>query len=212
MTAKYLNEDRVRAWSMPSSWATKWWSPGDLLASVDEQRDLFDGNAFFNAPNLKPLRETYAAATFALDLKNERQTRIRMVADVFPDFCLRIDEAVLAFELVEADRPERKRGEEYRELARREAADEKIDPEPYDPWAEKRSVPEAVRRVVAGKAAKHYADPPHLLVYVNFGNMGGPALTDDEASAVTQDWHATFKSIWLLCGKTAVNCSGSLGS
>lgn len=209
--ARYLNDDLVRAWRMPSAWAVEWWLPGDLAARVDEQCEGFDGDAFFNAPNLKPLREARAAAAFALYIqKSSAEVRVRMVTDTFPDFYLKVGEGLFEFELVEADREARRRGEEYRELARRAAAHEQIKPEFYNPWAEKRDVPEAIRRVIGGKARKQYAAAPHLLVVVNFGNMGGPALVEHEASTVTQEWHNTFKSIWLLCGDEAVRCSGSI--
>jgi hypothetical protein len=204
---RYLNHALVKAWSAPDAWYDTWWVPSDLLQRVEEQRLLFDGDAFFNAPNLKPLLEAQPAARFARAVGGDCCTRVRLARGLFPDFQVMLGDLEFDFERVEADRPNRKRGCEYAEIARRVASGETDNPAFYNPWAEKRDVPDAVRRALIKKASKHYSTPPHLLVYVNFGNMSGPALNQAEGIALTEPWHEEFKSIWLLCGDQALCCT-----
>lgn len=130
-----------------------------------------------------------------------------MVEEQFPDFRLKIEAQHFDFELVEADVPGRRRGAEYRQLAQREAAGETLTPESYNFWSEKLLVPDAILSAIKRKAAKLYAERPHLLVYVNLGNMGGPALGPQQAADLTRQWHGVFKSIWLLCGTDAILCT-----
>jgi hypothetical protein len=203
---RYPNQAPVTAWSVPGEWSETWWAPSELLDLVDEATRPFDGDAFFNAPNLKSLREAQAAARFARAVGGDCCTRVRLARGQFPDFQVRFGALESDFELVEADRPNRQRGREYAEIARRVAAGEPDVPSHYNPWAEKRDVPDAVRRALITKSAKHYSTPPHLLVYVNFGNMGGPALSQAEGMALTEPWQKEFKSIWLLCGDQAICC------
>jgi hypothetical protein len=204
---RYRNHAQVRDWSAPDAWSSTWWVPSDLLHRVDEESLPFDGDAFFNAPNLKPLREAHAAARFTRAAGGDCCTRVRLDRGQFPDFHVRLGASEFYFELVEADRPERQRGREYAEIARRVASGETDNPAYYNPRAERRDVPDAVRRALIKKASKHYAAPPHLLVYVNFGNMGGPALTRVQAIGLAKAWATNFKSIWLLCGEQAICCT-----
>lgn len=76
---------------------------------------------FFERAELLPLREAYAAGLFATILAEERAVTVRLQKDKFPDYDFRIEDRVLSFELVEADRPGRRRGEEYKEAARGKA-------------------------------------------------------------------------------------------
>lgn len=202
-TDRYRNHVLVKAWSAPDTRSSRWWVPSDLLHRVDEVSLPFDGDAFFNAPNWKPLREAHAATRSARAASGDCCTRVRLDRGQFPDFQVRLGASAYDFELVEADRPERQREREYAEIARRVASGVTDNPAYYNPWAEKRDVPDAVRRALIKKASKHYATRPHLLVYVNFGNMGGPALSRAQAMDLAKARAADFKSIWLLCGEKA---------
>ncbi|MFQ5973703.1 MAG: hypothetical protein ACE5Q3_15350 [Alphaproteobacteria bacterium] len=190
----------------PRNWFDRWWVPAEFFDLVCNHNDSVQQDEFFNNPKLKPLREAYAAAYFAAIRAQSKPCLLRLVAGEFPDFELSIGEDVLKFELTEADRAGRRRGQEYREAAAREVAELAPETELFDPGEEERAALRAIERALELKARKHYRPPPHLLVYVNFFTFQKSPLTGLEWAGLAKPWHDRFASIWLLWGAKVVRC------
>jgi hypothetical protein len=138
-----------------------------------------------------------------------RRCEIRMVdpAFGFPDFEIRLDDAIERFEQIEADREGRRRGDEYSEADRLVASGAPAGLEHYDPDEEMAAAPQAISVALELKAKKHYQPRPHLLVYVNFPTDNGRSpLKDLQAVQLVEPYRDTFLSIWLLWGDNAVRC------
>jgi hypothetical protein len=157
----------------------------------------------FNEPLLTKLLEAHAAARFAVIRTKVKPIRIRLESDRFPDFQLEASGAIEAFELVEADREGRRRGEEYIAAAAREAAGLPPLAESVDPADEEQEAFEAIDRMLAKKASKHYAPAPNILVYVNFMAFDEFPLTREHLMQLIDAHHTHFPSAWLLWGDTA---------
>ena len=190
----------------PVEWFNRWWSAGEFFSLVKKHNDAVSQDEFFARPEYQQLREAYAAGLFSFIRAQERNMFVKLDADRFPDFDLRIDKAVIGFELVEADRLGRKRAQEYREAARREAADEPELLGEFDPVAEQEAAIPAIQRAVELKAAKKYKPAPHLLVYVNFWLFDKPPLTADQFGQLLQQWRDSFPELWLLWQGHAIRC------
>ena len=190
----------------PAEWFERWWPPLEFLTVVHQHNRDVPSEAFFARADLQPLREAYAAGLFATILSGTQAVALRLRRDRFPDFDLRTGERIQAFELVEADRPGRKRGDEYKEAARREAKGLPSSVEHFDPDAEEQAAPEAIRLAIARKARKHYAPAPPLLVYVNFWLFHAPSLTQEQFAELVAPWRGQFPEIWLLWGANAIRC------
>jgi hypothetical protein len=147
----------------------------------------------------KKLREATAAAKFALVLSGDRPVSIELESDRFPDFTLRVGNNILAFEQTEADRPGRRRGDEYRRAARRKAEGLPLPIEQYDPAGEEQDAIPAIIEAIQKKANRRNSPPPNLLVYVNFScDWEKPPITGLIASQLAHRWRADFESCWLL--------------
>ena len=190
----------------PVEWFERWWPPLAFLTVVLEHNRDVPSDAFFARAELQPLREAYAAGLFATILSETQAVALRLRRDRFPDFDLRIGEHIQAFELVEADKPGRRRGDEYKEAAQREAEGLPPSVEHFDPDAEEQAAPEAIREAIAKKAQKSYAPAPPLLVYVNFWLFHAPSLTPEQFAALVAPWREQFPEIWLLWGANAIRC------
>src|SRR5262249_2271610 len=122
------------------------------------------------------------------------------------DFDLKLGDTAVGFELVEADRSERRRADEYKEAARREAAGlpDKLDG--VDPIEERQAAIPPICRGGERKAGKKYRPAPDPLVYVNFSLFDKPPLTAGQFGQLLQPWRASFPEVWLLWGANAIRC------
>lgn len=135
--------------------------------------------ADFWRSEFQPLREAYAAGLFSWIRAQQQQLVVKLNRDRFPDFDLKSENSVVAFELVEAMEQGRRRADEYREAARRKAAGLPELIEHFDPAEEEQSAILAIERAVEKKAAKKYNPAPPLLVYVNLWIFDAPPLTPE---------------------------------
>jgi hypothetical protein len=110
------------------------------------------------------------------------------------------------FELTEADRERRRRGDEYREAAALRTMGLRPTPGSFDPLEMERDALPAIALAIERKAAKHYQPAPHLLVYVNFALFRELPLTEEQAIQIVAPWRERFASVWLLWGANAVRC------
>jgi hypothetical protein len=173
---------------------------------VQKHNEAIPSDEFFGRPEYQPLREAYAGGFFSWILAQQQSVLVKLDADRFPDFDLRLGGELVGFELVEAGRLGRRRAEEYREDARREAAGLPPRLEEFDPDAEQEAAIPAIRGVVEKKAAKKYKPAPYLLVYVNFWLFDVPPLTPAQFGELLADWRQSFPEVWLLWGSNAIRC------
>jgi len=190
----------------PAEWFNRWWHPAEFFPMVQKHNEPIPSDEFFARPEFQPLREAYAAGLFSWILAQERSVLVKLDADRFPDFDLKLHEGEVRFELVEANQPGRRRTEEYREAARREAAGLPERIETFDPDAEQQAALPAIRHAVELKAAKKYKPAPHLLVYVNFWLFNKPPLTPAQFGRLLQPWRESFPELWLLWQGHAIRC------
>lgn len=169
----------------------RWWNAAELLDAAHAIRRTTPPDEFFCDPVYKPVREAIAAAEFATRRPWNREWEVRPIPqnEGFPDAELRCGNDVRPFEIVEADRANRRRCEEYR-LVRGHTA----EPEVYEPDDETAALRE-IARVVELKAEKNYSPRPNLLVYVNLSE-GEP--TNLYAWGLHERFGAKFTSAWLL--------------
>ena len=184
----------------PTEWFDRWWKPAEFAASVDAHKQTVPVVEFMCRTELKPLREAWAAARYATILSQDRPVSINLERDRFPDFNLRVRHELQWFELVEADREGRRRGEEYHRAAASEAAGQSLELVHFDPAEEEQAAIAAIIRAIEAKAGKHYKPKPHFLVYVNLWLDGDPPSAILQAVQSTERWRDAFTSFWLLWG------------
>jgi hypothetical protein len=158
---------------------------------------------YFRDARYQPLREAWAAGRFgrALELQ-EHTVQLRLAAgnEKFPDFYLSCDGTEYPFELTEALRSGRRRGDEYREYAQRPTA-----LRPYVPITREEGQ-QAVATAVTEHANSYYAGTPHLLVYANFDCAG---MDLRACLALCQQQSNSFASVWVLMGLSVAKLSDS---
>jgi len=170
---------------------------------VDAVNDRMGSKDFFNQAGVEFLRDAWAAGEFGA-LRGAGD--VRLVADEWPDFELRLNGTLERFELVEADLPGRRRGEEYREAEVRAASGGVgVENDPVEAWIERAErVPEALRAAIKKKIGKHYATRSSLLIYLNIGEFG---IRQQEIEASfppsTELARDEFQAIWILWKKKA---------
>lgn len=190
----------VESFKPPPTWFAQWWNPHDFLAEVQTHAEPVPRALLFNHPDLKQLREALAAAKYAALRSNHTSLQIRLELGRFPDFQICTSLQIEPFELVEADRAGRRRGEEYRIAEEREAAGLPPEPELFDPIEERQTAIEAIVRAVEGKAAKNYRPSPNLLVYVNFLIFEKMSFSFSESHRLVDVCRDRFPAVWLLWG------------
>ncbi len=198
--------DAMAAWKPPAEWFERWWEPRDFFLAVWEHSKPIPSVDLMTRPELRALQEAYVAGLFTM-IRGQHQDglSLKLPRDRFPDFDLRLHATVLSFEVVQADEPGRRRGDEYHEVARREARGLPRQIEHFDPDESERAALPAIALAIEKKASKHYQPAPHLLVYVNFFLFRTPAL--EPLGRLAVPWREEFPEIWLLWGAHAVRCS-----
>jgi len=194
----------VGPFAPPGEWFDRWWDAPDFLTAVRRHADPVPLDILFNEPEMAKLLEAVAAAQFAVIRNLSKAIQIRLESDRFPDFQLKTSDDVEQFELVEADEPGRRRGDEYREVVAREAAGLPPIAEPFDPIEAEQGAILAINRALAAKARKKYKPAPHVLVYVNFELFRELPLTSLQADQLSYPYREVFPSMWLLWGRNAV--------
>src|SRR5436853_7789955 len=88
--------------------------PIAFLSVVRSAAPILD-DRFFNDPVYKPLHEGWAAGHFVLGLERlYGPAEVRLDPDRFPDFHVRQNGSEYGFEFTTVDKPERRRGAEYK--------------------------------------------------------------------------------------------------
>lgn len=167
-----------------------WQAPDVLSLMVDSMMDEIGSEALFNQAGLAFLRDAWVAAKFA---KAPGGDQVRLSSGEWPDFEVRTASQVALFESTEADDPQRRRGEEYRE-------DIGARDDPFEAWIDRvNKTPEWIRRVTLKKATKGYSGKANLVVYLNMTEYGARQRQVEQCfKDATSSAAAKFASVWVL--------------
>lgn len=187
----------------------RWHDPSKLRdlclavnAALDAERGEFEN---IIGHGLQPLLDAQTAADVGLTYgRHCTGVQVRLIpgGDRRPDFQLRAaGTAMLTFEATEADRPDRTRGDEYRErraVPQEQRSWEHIDGK--DMIADQDIVESVFAARAQAKADKRYLDEaghpvaPHLLIRDNLHHDHAGS----ELAAMVAPWREAFPSIWVL--------------
>lgn len=169
----------------------EWQTPEAMDAVVDEAMNSLGSTNLFNQSGLAFIRDAFIAAKFG----NVRDAdKIRLVEDNWPDFELLIGDRVEAFEAVEADDLERRRGDEYRDGIG------EVDDDPVEDWiARAEQAPAWLQAACRKKTNKRYATRTNLVIYLNLSEHG---IRQSEVEAcfpsATESVKDAFETVWVL--------------
>jgi hypothetical protein len=193
------------SFTLPSRWFDRWNDPERFFEDVrDIQRPI--GNvSLFTDPALQPLFDAWIAGQFAAIRNTHESCRVRLIRPGgFPDFEILVDHRIEAFEATEADRPGRRRGDEYREdemqVVRGEQAVRDLGGhDELRQWAI-----HAIRDAAQRKAAKRYGSKVNLLIFVNVPTFVEEPLDLDKLAELTAIGQTEFLAIWLLWSNKSI--------
>ncbi len=173
-----------------------WQTPETMSAAADEAMNGLGSTNLFNQGGLAFLRDAWIAAEFGAIRNAEK---VRLVSDNWPDFELCIGGRVEAFEAVEADEPDRRRGEEYRHGIG------DLEDDPVEDWvARAEQAPGWLRAACLKKAGKNYGGRANLVIYLNLDEYG---IRQSEVEAcfchATKNVKDAFETVWVLWKKRA---------
>lgn len=168
------------------------WHLPDELRQTAEVEAIRLGQMALLRPG-KKYREAYVASRFAAFRK---ALSVRLLPEsneiVTPDFEMKVGEIVQRFEITEADRPGRRRGDEDRSTI------ERVEPVPDDEWTDPDEYQALVEYRARTKADKSYNRCEGLIIWSN-------AWPIANEQALTLDWWRTackpaenaFAEVWV---------------
>lgn len=189
--------------AIPESWHTDWHEPDRFFSEVEAMLEPYDSEVIFSDPKFQTHFDAFIAGKLAVIRNTHEPTRVRLVKGEAPDFELNIQGEVEPFEATEADRADRRRGDEYREVAKRRKQGLPKELEMFSPSEEMEHAREAIPRVIENKAKKRYRPPPHLVVMVNLTTFGD-IIPVPELADLTSPFQGFFASIWIVWGHRAI--------
>jgi hypothetical protein len=144
------------------------------------------------------VRDAWIARSFA---EARGLTAVRLCCDGWPDFeVMEKDGAIWKFEATEADDPNRRRDDEYKEIMRKEALGLSVlEHDPVENWLTPLKARNYLTTAVKRKASKRYSVDVSLVIYL-IGSSYGVDTAKIEAvfeEAVASVEH-TFLSVWVL--------------
>lgn len=147
----------------------EYWLPTNTFVAAAEPLFACDAVDFYAARN-HWLRDLWLTCKFARGV-SARKARLIPARMQRPDCQVLLrNGSTMTFEATEADRPSRRRHDEYK---RRAAEGYPSRADPIEDWQERRfAIPRAVRAASEAKAAKNYPPGTSLLIYVNLGTYG----------------------------------------
>ena len=169
----------------------EWQTPANFYDRVKSITDAIESVDFFNQAGLTFLREALLASQFG---KARNASLLRLAKDRWPDFELKIDGVVEPFEVVEADDPLRRRGQEYKNNSAMVTSD------PVENWIWRANQAQLwLKTACEKKVAKKYGAKVNLLIYLNMSEYGirHQQVVDCFASA-TDIAGENFDCVWVL--------------
>jgi hypothetical protein len=182
-----------------------WLPPTEMRKRAREVMALMGNKDFFTQPDLDFVREAWVAGEFG-EKRGATAVRLINVDQERPDFALKLPGGdIELYELVEADRINRERGREYRDLA---AAENPTYHYPIEEWATPEQAQATILRSARKKAARAkelsnkgtpYPPDTRLLFYVNLDDFSAHAekIVNVFPDAV-EPARAWFPTIWVL--------------
>ncbi len=166
-----------------------------MLHLADETGDRIGSTNLFNQSGLTFLTDALTAAEFG-QLRQAEQ--VRLVDDVWPDFELRIGGRVEQFEAVEADDPDRKRGDEYKN----DTGEAQVEKRSLRQTAD--LIPIWLAIACQKKADKHYGSRANLVVYLNASDYGIRQKETEQAFPdATSAVKDCFNEVWVYWKRKA---------
>jgi hypothetical protein len=178
-------------------WFEEWREPSEFFRAADE------GVKTFFVADKAPcqyLREAYVAGAFARIWRDDRgPCEVRLLRKGgSPDAQFKAEGLCLNLEITMALAKDKKMFEEWPEQRAKAKQGQVVLAQNCE--QRQASAREAIPRVIAKKAAKHYAVPPTLLIYTDDGR----ALTAPELARLTMPWKDRFLAIYFLLGMDVV--------
>lgn len=173
-------------------WLEAWRHPTEALSRVNAIHEAMGASDFFGQGGTTFLRDAWAAATFAAA---RGAPEMRLVADTWPDaeICWPAVSGRIVTEpidIVEADLPDRRRDDEYRQW---DAEGGGARQDPVEHWiARAEHIPAALASAVDRKVAKRYAGQASLLILL----ISTAAETADGRSGVGTCCKVPFLAIF----------------
>lgn len=174
----------------------KWELPGDALKRVEGEMDQIGDASLFNNPKHQKLRETWCAGKFGVAYSLVAEPCLVAVNEssewVDADFFLKVGTREYLFQVCEAMKPDRKRGDEYKGSRR-------FDFSEMAEIATRGGIegPQWIDKQIEKKASKRYANS-HLLNLLVYGNFNATQMRVSCVRAAIAKHGSTFASIWLL--------------
>jgi hypothetical protein len=183
------------------AWLSEWRTPSEAAAYATAVNDVMGSADFFRQGGVEFLRDAWLAAEFG---RHRQSTSVRLVAerDLWPDFEAQDGGGEIErVECGEADIPDRRRGDEYRVVAKRSKNGKpNFEHDPKEDWITRADhVPTALATVIANKVGKHYADRVSLLVYLNISEFDIRRAEIEAAMApAAAPALPYFRRVWIL--------------
>lgn len=171
------------------------YSPLELAVEHNATRASLSPSQFFSPQNQKA-RERYCAAVFSASYAGAIAPCIVAIEQPDPqndvDFYLEVGGVTHPFQLIEAQEPNRRRGDQYKHKATDKV--QQLDAE----LAHERG-PEWIRSTIQKKLERYagQVESLHLLVYVNFPVFD---LEFERVREVASGETSSFRSVWLVTG------------
>jgi hypothetical protein len=171
-------------------------APAEMLAQAESEMEGIPNEYLFNDPAHQKLKERWCAGMFGVGYgKHVATCQVAVNEDRYRedvDFFLRAREANWEFQLAEVQEPGRRRGHEYRQIA-------KDGPRlfPYEPSRGRQEGPQWLADAAQKKASKRYASSRtlNLLLYANF--QAGELQHSDIVASLSR-YQVQFASLWVV--------------
>jgi hypothetical protein len=169
-----------------------WLSPKDFGNRVEMLDRRVTSPEHLTSTGLKFLRDDAWILAEFVRLVNVDSVRLAGEAERFPDGYVKVSGNCLKIEITEADRPGRRRGDEYKPDAPRVTC---------EPTNNAETVATALEQAIKNKAKKNYASPPTLVVNLNLGVHGNreqETKLESLIAAVKKQYTSRFAGIYVL--------------
>ena len=178
----------------------KWHSPQDFRNSLDELRTEYGRQLLFKAGFTSLFRETYVASAFAFYRSAEK---VRLIQAERPDFEIEVLGRKQMYEVVEADTPGRRRGDEVKHQPKLPTG----APLSENFYLTRELAPQILEKAAKRKDMNVYQPEWGLVIVLNPAQPGGQEQQDIEEGMVRATTVATnrFKEIWVLWERTFYN-------
>ncbi len=186
--------------------------PTELMQLHDEHATGLSNSEYIRSPQNQHLKDVWCAARFALGyeryLKKSCLVRVNDIQNSDTDFFLKFDSKEFPFQTTIADVPERKMGDEHREVT-----DDAPRSFPYEPERHRIEGSSWIATAIEHKLEMNYSNLKSLNLLV-YANLSAHYQTYSSICSGVRDEHKKFNSIWIITNHQicSVYSSPELGS